>query len=555
MTASPNYFYLDGQKLVANDNGDGTKTLVVSGGGGGGGSGFADILYTDDTGAQFVYRDLGLGTMSAYTVPTGAAYTVGTNPRPYNPATQPISAVSLPLPTGAATESTLATLASTQAATSGSGTVTSASPAVFSTLSKGTAVFTASGTWVGTIIVEATIDGTNWFTTSYVSVATGNTSTTFTAPTQGQINTVGFTSVRLRSNTISSGSATIVWTGSPWVSNVMMDNPLPAGSNNIGNINNVTGTVSLPTGASTETTLAALNSVEADTSGTFSLSSVTSTAFSVSNKATLQIAFSGTYSATLVLETSMDGTTWTSAVGAINVTNNLAIGTLSSGVTGRLNTAGLQQVRVRCSAYTSGTANITWVASRVPVSVQQSGPVLLGVGTSAIGSILNQRPFAATVTITRPANTTAYVAGQLISTATTGLTALPTFAMPSQVSLNQRTVINNISVISNNGAAATKCQFAVFLFGVASPSGAGFNDASTFAPTAAASAAVENGMIGAIPTLLPLGTAAYGYMLANQAVQINNDSSNRAVYLALVALNAYTPASGETFSVTINGYY
>jgi hypothetical protein len=36
MTATPNYFFLDGQKLVATDNGDGTKTLVVSGGGGGG---------------------------------------------------------------------------------------------------------------------------------------------------------------------------------------------------------------------------------------------------------------------------------------------------------------------------------------------------------------------------------------------------------------------------------------------------------------------------------------------------------------------------------------
>ena len=38
MTATPNYFFLDGQKLVATDNGDGTKTLVVSSTGGGGGS-------------------------------------------------------------------------------------------------------------------------------------------------------------------------------------------------------------------------------------------------------------------------------------------------------------------------------------------------------------------------------------------------------------------------------------------------------------------------------------------------------------------------------------
>lgn len=30
MTSTPNYFYLDGQKLVAVDNGDSTKTLAVS---------------------------------------------------------------------------------------------------------------------------------------------------------------------------------------------------------------------------------------------------------------------------------------------------------------------------------------------------------------------------------------------------------------------------------------------------------------------------------------------------------------------------------------------
>jgi hypothetical protein len=141
MSTTPNYFYLDGQKLVAVDNGDGTKTIVVSGGGGGGGgggSGFADLLYTDDTGTIFVYRDLGDGSaLSAFRVPAGTAYTVGANPRPYFPATQavtgpltdaqlratpvpvsgtffqatqPVSATSLPLPAGAATETTLSAL-------------------------------------------------------------------------------------------------------------------------------------------------------------------------------------------------------------------------------------------------------------------------------------------------------------------------------------------------------------------------------------------------------------------------------------------------------------
>ncbi len=76
MTASPDYFFLDGQKLVATDNGDGTKTLVVSG------------PLTD---AQ----------LRAAAVPVSGTFFQ---------ATQPVSAASLPLPTGAATETTLSAL-------------------------------------------------------------------------------------------------------------------------------------------------------------------------------------------------------------------------------------------------------------------------------------------------------------------------------------------------------------------------------------------------------------------------------------------------------------
>lgn len=102
---------------------DPTTGLPYVASGGGGGSGFFDLLYTDDTGALFVYRDSGSGAMSAFAVPAGTSYTVGANPRPWSPATQavigpltdaqlratavPVSAGSLPLPTGASTEATL----------------------------------------------------------------------------------------------------------------------------------------------------------------------------------------------------------------------------------------------------------------------------------------------------------------------------------------------------------------------------------------------------------------------------------------------------------------
>ncbi len=131
------------------------------------------------------------------------------------------------------------------------GSITPSTPFVIDVEEKGTLSFTTSGTWVGTIIVEASLDGVDWRPTTYVALSSGNASSSFSANTSGQINCVGLDFIRFRSNTISSGSATIVAMSSRLVSNVMLDNSLPSGSNNIGSINNITGTVSLPTGAST----------------------------------------------------------------------------------------------------------------------------------------------------------------------------------------------------------------------------------------------------------------------------------------------------------------
>lgn len=163
------------------------------------------------------------------------------------------------------------------------------------------------------------------------------------------------------------------------------------------------------------------------------------------------------------------------------------------------------------------------------------------------------QPFMANVVITRPANTTAYAVGQVLSTATSALTAFPTFALG--VGNTQGYVINNISIVSSNGAAATKGQFDVYLFNSASPSGGGFNDASAFAPTAAALSVATNCLVGVIPSLLPnTGTAAYGYQFSSINLLGQTDSSGN-VYLAVVLANAYTPASAETITVIVNGVF
>ena len=110
--------------------------------------------------------------------------------------------------------------------TYGTGTVTSSSPAQFSAEGRGTVAFQTSGTWTGSIIVEYSMDGVSWYPTTYTAITSGGIATQFSSNTGGQINTVGFDYVRLRSNTIASGSASVQWFGSRLVSNVMIDNAL-----------------------------------------------------------------------------------------------------------------------------------------------------------------------------------------------------------------------------------------------------------------------------------------------------------------------------------------
>ena len=245
----------------------------------------------------------------------------------------------------------------------------------------------------------------------------------------------------------------------------------------------------------------------------------------------------------------VDGTTSTqklaiSASGAAKVDN--------SGVTQPISASSLPLPSGAATAAKQPALGTAGSASTDVITVQG---IASGVAQPISGTVtvIGIRPFEAVLTITRPANTTAYAVGQVLSTATSALTGFPTFALG--IGNNQRAIVNNVLIVSNNGAASTKGQFSVFLFNVNNPSGGGFNDASTFAPTAAALTASGNGLFGTIPSsIAQAGTAAYGYGLTNDTRQILTDGSGNT-FLAVVLNNAYTPASGETITVRISGVY
>ena len=189
---------------------------------------------------------------------------------------------------------------------------------------------------------------------------------------------------------------------------------------------------------------------------------------------------------------------------------------------------------------------------------------VLPAGDKTIG-ITRNALWSSALTITRPANTTPYSAGQIISTATSGLTALPTVLTTPSLGSNVQLTIQNVSVVSSNGAAATRGQFSVYFFNSASPAIAaanggtiinpGLNDGQAFAPTAAALAAAGNCLFGSVGSSLPqTGGATYGYSARNDTCTVTT-GANGSIAVALVPSATYQPVAGEVFYINISGTY
>lgn len=133
----------------------------------------------------------------------------------------------------------------------------------------GSVVFQFSGTWTATITFEATVDETNWVETPGVDIASGTSATTTEDNGMYMVSAVGAYKVRARITAYTSGTVTAIAQASEGVGKLAASSSgggggagssvdvlsIAAGNNNIGNVDIVTS--ALPSGASTEATLAA----------------------------------------------------------------------------------------------------------------------------------------------------------------------------------------------------------------------------------------------------------------------------------------------------------
>lgn len=141
------------------------------------------------------------------------------------------------------------------------GTPTVGSTATFTLASTETVAIEATflGTG-GTLEVEVSSDsGALWLRPVVFQPSTQSYTNGFTAPFMGIVNVSGMTNIRVRGTVSWSGTVTILIRESLHTRAVVIGDALPPGANTIGavnqsgtwNVNNVSGTVSLPTGAAT----------------------------------------------------------------------------------------------------------------------------------------------------------------------------------------------------------------------------------------------------------------------------------------------------------------
>jgi len=114
-----------------------------------------------------------------------------------------------------------------------------------------------SGTFSGTILIKGSVDGSSYTPTSAVALSNGAISTTITSSYTGQANAGGLVSFQLTAITWASGNASVTLVASVANSTIMLDNPLPIGTNSIGNVGlnagiNAIGSITNTTFASTQ---------------------------------------------------------------------------------------------------------------------------------------------------------------------------------------------------------------------------------------------------------------------------------------------------------------
>ncbi|WP_407310896.1 hypothetical protein [Desulfosporosinus sp. SB140] len=246
---------------------------------------------------------------------------------------------------------------------------------------------------------------------------------------------------------------------------------------------------------------------------------------------------------TLTVEESDDGSTWsTSATLSVNAN------TLSE--TDWI----LLKKRYFRFRYTNGVTAQTNFLLYQALGSGDNGVKLTGSLANVTGALPTKIiEFEQYVEITRPANTTAYVVGQVVNG--NGLSTLPALDLSAVASGGQKIQISSVNVFSSNGAASPKLNPIVLFFNVNNPVASGVTDGTAFTPTYAEMVGKRAASINPDEWGSAVTYAANLYkFMATELSRLATLDANGKLYPAIITNNAYTPSSGETIRLVIKGY-
>lgn len=204
-----------------------------------------------------------------------------------------------------------------------------------------------TGTWVGTIQFEGTVDGTNWVPINGVFAGTSTPGPTTTTNGVIRLTPSGLAQVRVIATAWTSGTATVSLRASNATGGTFLNQSLTAGTNNIGGVFETPITPKLVTG-----TLTAVGQ--------------TVTFGSTLGMRNITVVLSGTWGDALndFEGLNLNGV-WENIFGtslgnnaSTGLTRGSAVGIATSVGTYVLNITGYSNFRVRCRFYTSGTINV-----------------------------------------------------------------------------------------------------------------------------------------------------------------------------------------------------
>ena len=358
----------------------------------------------------------------------------------------------------------------TNADVTSSGTLAAAAQTVALSVTGGMSAASAqvTGTWVGTIQFEGTVDGINWATINGVFAGTSAPGPTITANGIVRFTPAGLTSIRLNMTAFTSGSATITMRAGMGAGGTFLNQSLPIGANAIGTVTvgnaslAVTGTFwqatqpvsgTVTVGNASLAVTGAFFQATQPVSGTFFQATQPVSIAAMPTTPVTGVFFQATQPVSIAALPAL--TTGAAVIGAVTQSGAWNVGSIT---TLPALVAGAAIVgKVGIDQTTPGTTNLVSIGTSGTVAINAALPT----GANTIGTV----NIAAAQTVAVTQATAANLNATIVQATAANLNATVTPVTPIPLNLNSAATTNATSVkatagtlytlaVSNSGAAA-----------------------------------------------------------------------------------------------------